>query len=184
MKSLYELSDEEVIKIATENNIISTALNNRYGNFNLQACVDLTLEEIAKYFKRSNGVWIYGVLSEEHENELSLIQSRYEPMLWEWLHERRAKIVKQQTITTINFTRAKAIISAAFAEAGMSCFSISEQRYRAQVAVQLGPHSVLHFYIKYKDLAKEGKMNSVIETINNLDEARKALGYGVSLKRK
>ena len=55
MKSLYKMTDEEVIGMVMGNSNISFALNNKSGSFNLQGCVNLAKEEIAKYFKKSNG---------------------------------------------------------------------------------------------------------------------------------
>ena len=50
MKSLYKMTDEEVIGIALGSSVISSAINNKSGSFNLQGCVQLAKEEIAKYF--------------------------------------------------------------------------------------------------------------------------------------
>ena len=183
MKSLYKMTDEEVIGIALGNSVISSALNNRYGSFNLQGCVNLAKEEIAKYFKKSNGLWAYAALDSVLAEELSKIQTRYEPLLWDVLREKRARVAKQHAITTINFTRAQAVISEALATTGLQ-FSISEQRYRASVELHLAPRSTLFFYVNYKDLAKEGKMEEMLAAINSLRLAAQSLGYGTMLKRR
>lgn len=46
MKSLYKMTDEEVIGMVMGNSNISFALNNKSGSFNLQGCVNLAKEEI------------------------------------------------------------------------------------------------------------------------------------------
>lgn len=183
MKSLYKMTDEEVIGIALGSSVISSAINNRFGSFNLQGCVQLAKEEIAKYFKKSNGLWAYAALDSVLAEELSKIQTRYEPLLWDVLRERRAKVVKRQTITTINFARAKAVISSALSATGLP-FSVYEQQYRAQVELRLAPRSTLFFYVNYKDLAKEGKMEEMLAAINSLRLAAQSLGYGTMLKRR
>ena len=183
MKSLYKMTDEEVIGIALGNSVISSALNNRYGSFNLHGCVNLAKEEIAKYFKKSNGLWAYATLDKELADELSLLQTRYEPLLWDVLREKRAKVSKRHAITTINFARAKAVISEALAALGLP-FSITEQRYRAAVELHLAPRSTLFYYVNYKDLAKEGKMEEMVAAINSLRLAAQSLGYGTMLKRR
>ena len=183
MKSLYKMTDDEVIGIALGSSVISSAINNRFGSFNLQGCVNLAKEEIAKYFKKCNGLWAYANLDKNLEDELSKIQTRYEPLLWDVLRERRAKVVKRQTITTINFARAKAVISGALSVTGLP-FSVYEQQYRAQVVLNLAPRSTLFFYVKYKDVDKEGKMEEMVAAVNSLRLAAKSLGYGTMLKRR
>lgn len=183
MKSLYKMTDEEVIGIALGSSVISSAINNKSGSFNLQGCVQLAKEEIAKYFKKSNGLWAYATLDKNLEDELSKIQTRYEPLLWDVLRERRAKVVKRQTITTINFARAKAVISGALSATGLP-FSVYEQQYRAQVVLNLAPRSTLFFYVNYKDVEKEGKMEEMVAAVRSLQLAAQSLGYGTMLKRR
>lgn len=183
MKSLYKMTDDEVIGMVMESSNISFALNNKSGNFNLQGCVNLAKEEIAKYFKKCNGLWAYATLDSVLADELSKIQTRYEPLLWDVLREKRAKVVKRQTITTINFARAKAVISGALSVTGLP-FSVYEQQYRAQVVLNLAPRSTLFFYVNYKDVDKEGKMEEMVAAVNSLRLAAKSLGCGTMLKRR
>jgi len=183
MKSLYEMTDDEVIGIALGSSVISSAINNRFGSFNLQGCVQLAKEEIAKYFKKSNGLWAYAALDSVLAEELSKIQTRYEPLLWDVLREKRARVAKQHAITTINFARAKAVISGALSATGLP-FSIYEQQYRAQVVLNLAPRSTLFFYVNYKDVGKEGKMEEMVAAVKSLQLAAQSLGYGTMLKRR
>ena len=182
MKSIYELSDEEVLTVATGSPIIASAVSGRTGNFNLASCVGLALEEISQYFKKSNGLWIHATLPKEQADELSLIHAHYGPMVWERLRGMRAEAVKKQTVTAINFARARAIVGATFDVAGFK-WTMSEQRYRTQVAVRLGPHCVVRFYLYYKDLAKSGRMDEVVDALRRLSEARATLGGGLAIKR-
>ena len=63
-------------------------------------------------------------------------------------------------------------------------FSVYEQQYRAQVVLNLAPRSTLFFYVNYKDVDKEGKMEEMVAAVRSLHLAAQSLGPGTMLKRR
>lgn len=181
MKSIYSLTEDELVKIAIDSPAVTNALS-RKGEFNLKGCVTAALDNIGTYFRKCNGLPSYASLSKEQADELSVFLPQVEPLLWDRLREIRAKHVKQHTITAINFAKASAMIGDALKAAGLQG-NIYEQRYRARVEVRLGRLTVVRFYVNYKDLAKSGTTDEVISALVDLRSALDRLGPGVFLRR-
>ncbi len=181
MKNIYALSDDELVQIALEGGIIPTALS-RKGDINMQKCMECAMDNIGKYFRKSNGLFEYASLNKDMAQELSVLQDSIRQKVWDAMNERRTKCVKQNAITAINFARASGIISNALNAAGLNHL-IYEQRYRARVEVRIGSMTVVRFYVKYKDLAREEAMDEMLAALRDLQDALQRLGPGVFLRR-
>ncbi len=182
MKNIYKLSKEELLKVALDSDAVSSALS-RKGDFDIQGCVKACLDNIGRYFRKCNGLPYYASLPKELSDELSVFLPQVEPLVWDRVHELRAERVRQHTVTAINFARASAIIGDALRAAGFQG-SFDEQRYRAKVSVIIGAHLSAVFYVNYKDLAKEGKADSIVAALRDLRSVMDRLGTGLTIKRK
>ena len=112
---------------------------------------------------------------------LRRIQDHFAERLTERTREIRQRYLQERRVREINAITAKALITSAFADAGMNA-SVSGQRYRACVTATLAGGRRLRLYVRYRDLSDPGLMERVLRAVADLEDALGRLGPGACVK--
>lgn len=175
----------------TENEIIEEALKavpeymatiRMSGVFDVDRCVrHYEFKEIEKLFRQEKGLPRLSPLSVQQKAELERIQAYFAGRLTERTQEIKQRYLKGRKVREINAITAKALITSAFADAGMEA-KVSAQRYRACVMVNVAKGRYLRMYVRYRDLSDPDLMDKVLSAVADLKDVLERLGPGACVK--
>lgn len=172
----------------TEDEILAEALGaipdyieriRQTGRFDLEECVRLELGRIERLFKSRRGRPVVPNLprpfsfrkdedAEKAEKAaLGTLLAHFRGILTERTIIVRDRYLRSRKVSEINAVAARALITAAFKEAGVGAV-VTGQRYRAKVDVPLPRNGRLRFYIRYKDIQKEGAVDGIVRAVADL----------------
>lgn len=176
MKRFNELTEEEIILDALR--AVPEYLEGirATGVFQLDKCVALETKCIEKLYKAGIGVRQYSPLSKKELQDMDAFTAHFIPILMERTLPIQQRYMQQRRVSQINATTASALIPEEFKKVGLMA-QVSGQKYRAKVVVPLTGTSV-RFYVRYKDMNREGLMDDIIKAVLDLKDAINRLGYG------
>lgn len=154
------------------------------GVFDVDRCVrKYEFAVIERLFRREKGLDTSRLttLSAQDRAALRRIQDHFAERLTERTREIRQRYLQERRVREINAITAKALITSAFADAGMNA-SVSGQRYRACVTATLAGGRRLRLYVRYRDLSDPGLMERVLRAVADLEDALGRLGPGACVK--
>lgn len=149
------------------------------GRFDLEECVRLELERIGRLFRSRRGrpvipnmprPFSFGrdeAAAKAEKKALEALEAHFRGPLTERTIAVRDRYIRSRKVSQINAVAAEALITAAFTEAGIGVQVIG-QRYRARVEVPLPRNARLRFYIRYKDIHKEGAVDGIVRAAADL----------------
>lgn len=188
MKPFEKLTDEEILDDALR--AVPDYLSDigKNGDFSMETCVRRCIGRVKDLYKRSAGPIVWPnfrtssrTLTPEQIEDLTRICVRLDAPLRKRIEPLRHRFLKKRAVYRINSTTAASMIPAAFKEIGLQAI-VTGQQYRARVEVTLPKGNHLRFYIRYKDLTKDGVMDDVLRAVTDLRDALDRLGGPVSLK--
>ena len=189
MKPFEKLTDEEILNDALR--AVPDYLSDigKEGDFSMEICMKRCIGRIKELYRRSAGPVVWPnfrtssrTLTPEQVEELTRICVRLDTPLRKRIEPFRQKFLKKRAVYRINRTAAASLIPAAFQEIGLQA-TVTGQQYRARVEVTLPKGNHVRFYIRYKDLTKEGVMDEVVQAVTDLKDALGRLGGPVSIKK-
>ena len=163
------------------------------GRFDLEECVRLELGRIEKLCKGRRGrTPVPNVprpfsfrrdeaAAKAERTALEALLAHFRGILTERTIPVRDRYLRSRKVSEINAITAKALITSAFADAGMNA-SVSGQRYRACVTATLAGGRRLRLYVRYRDLSDPGLMERVLRAVADLEGALGRLGPGACVK--
>ena len=149
-------------------------------DFRLEECVRREMWGVEMLFRRACGLRPRDAMSEGQAAEWEQIRSHYLPLFTELTLSLQRDYVKASKLSRMNATTVRAIIPGAFSRVGLTA-TVTGQLHRALVEVTL-PTSRVRFYIRYKDLEREGVMEDVVKSVLDLKDAMTRLGYGTVVR--
>lgn len=182
MKSIKELTGREIIDEAMQAVPEYLADIRSTGLFDLDACVRREERRIQRLYKKNCGIRDHMPVSKQDIQAMDALCAHFEPQLRELTAEIQRKYLKGRKLSKINETWAKAIIPEPFKRAGIPVKVIG-QRYRAKVVATLPGGTPVRFYVRYKELGKEGLLDDLLTAILDLKDALGRLGYGAVVGR-
>lgn len=181
MKPYNELTEEDIIQEALRAVPEYLERIRTSGVFNLENCVKAETKRIEQLYKAGLGIRQYSPLNRKEIQELDALTGYFIPILMERTRPVQQRYMQQRRVSQINAITASALITEEFKKVGLKAEVIG-QRYRAKVLVEL-PGTIVRFYVRYKDLGREGIMDDVIKAVLDLKDALNRLGYGAVVKR-
>lgn len=181
MKKFKDLTEEEIINEGLRAVPEYMERIRFSGIFKLEDCVAAEVKRIETLYKTSRGLRQYTPMGEKDLQEMDAFTGYFIPFLTEQTRTIQQRYMKQRRVAQINAITANAIIPEEFKKVGLKA-KVEGQKYRAKVLVSLNGTSV-RFYVRYKDLGKEGIMDDVIKAVVDLKDALDRLGYGAVVKR-
>ena len=152
------------------------------GVFDVEYCVrHYELREIEKMYRKEKGLQRLTPLSSGQKAALQRIQEHFMPGLMERTSEIKQRYLKGRKVQEINSITATALITSAFADAGMAV-TVTPQRYRALVVVRLFKDRVLRMYVRYRDLSDLELMETVVGAVRDLRASLEKLGAGACVR--
>lgn len=182
MRSIKELTEQEIIEEALRAVPEYLANIRATGQFDLNACVRRECRRIQTLYKKHRGIRDYMPVSKQDMQAMDALCAHFEPRLRELTAEIQRKYLKGRKLSKINETWAKAIIPEPFKRAGLPV-KVTGQRYRAKVVVTLPGGTPVRFYVRYKELGKEGLLDEFLTALLDLKNALERLGYGAVVGR-
>ena len=149
------------------------------GRFDLEECVRLELGRIERLFKGRRGrpvvpnlprPFSFGkdeAVAKAEKAALGALLAHFRGTLTERTIIVRDRYLRSRRVSEINAVAARALITAAFREAGIEA-QVTGQRYRAKVDVPLPRNGRLRFYIRYRDIPKEGAVDGIVRAAADL----------------
>ena len=183
IKRFDEMTEDEIIEDAMRAVPDYLATIRDTGNFRLERCVDFELGRVRKLFRESRARVFPPSPSKVNLNELDIVLAYFEPLLRERTLPVMQRYLKGRRVSELNATAARVILSEALGKAGLDA-KVTGQRYRARVDVKIQPGTILRFYVRYKDLPKEGLVGDTLKAALDLKDALMRLGPGASVGRK
>ena len=181
MKKFNGLTEEEIIRDALRAVPEYLESIRASGVFRLEKCVEEETRRLEKLYRTGKGIRQYLPLSKKELADMEAFTAHFIPILTERTLAVQQRYMKQRRISEINAITARELISAGFRKAGLTA-EVTGQRYRAKVVVSL-PAGNLRFYVRYKDLGREGIMDDVVRAVLDLKDAVTRLGQGVMLSK-
>jgi len=181
MKRLNELTEEEIIREALRavpeymERIRST------GTFNLETCVYAEVKRIERLYKECMGILQHSRMTRNQIHDMDAYTSYFVPVLMEKTLPIQQRYMQQRRVSQLNAITARALIPEEFKKVGLKA-EVTGQKYRAKVVVTL-PATNVRFYVRYKDIWREGIMDEVIRAVLDLKEAINRLGPGVLVSK-
>lgn len=176
MKRFNELTEDEIIEDALRAVPEYLERIRTTGVFQLENCVAAETKRIEKLYKAGIGVRQYSPLSKKELQDMDAFTAHFIPLLMERTRPIQQRYMQQRRVSQINAITACTIIPEEFKKAGLKA-QVSGQKYRAKVVVPLTGTRV-RFYVRYKDMNREGLMNDIIKAVLDLKNAINRLGYG------
>ena len=188
MKPFEKLTDEEILADALR--AVPDYLSDigKDGDFSMETCMKRCIGRVKELYKRSAGPIVWPnfrtnarTLAPEQVEDLTRVCVRLDAPLRARIEPVRQRFLKKRAVYRINRTTAASLIPSAFEEAGLQAV-VTGQQYRARVEMSLPNGNHLRFYIRYKDMMKDGFMDDVVRAVTDLRDALSRLGGPVSLK--
>ena len=176
MKKFNELTEDEIIEDALRAIPEYLERIRTTGVFQLESCVAAETKRIEKLYKAGIGIRQYSPLSKKELQDKDAFTAHFIPLLMERTLPIQQRYMRQRRVSQINATTAQALIPAEFKKVGLKA-EVSGQKYRAKVIVPLTGTSV-RFYVRYKDMNREGLIDDIIKAVLDLKDAIDRLGYG------
>lgn len=157
--------------------------------FSLEDCLARCLKRIRELYQRSvepgqtariGGAWFFKPLTRERTAELEQVLVRIREPLRERLVPVEQRYLREQAASRINAAAATALIRSTFQAAGLVPY-VTGQKYRARVLVTLPGGDHVRFYVRYKDISREGFAEEILKAVQDLGDALSRLGYGAAI---
>ena len=152
------------------------------GEFDIDKCLDYELRRVDVSFRKDKGLKPYSPLDRATRMKRDQFFKHFIPLLREATLPLMHRYLKGRRVQAINATMAKAVVTTSLSNAGLKA-KVEGQRYRAKVIVQLTPHTLMIFYVRYKDLPEDGFMDGIIQAVADAREALSRLGEWAQVKR-
>ena len=182
------MTDEEILEDALRAVPLYLADIGKDGDFSMETCMKRCIGRIKDLYKQTGGPipWAFSqrnsrTLTAREIDELTRICARLDAPLRERIEPVRQRFLKKRAVYRINRATAASLIPSAFKEAGLHA-EITGQQYRAKVEVTLPKGNRLRFYVRYKDLTKDGAMDDILSAVTDLSAVLARLGGPVSIK--
>lgn len=181
MKKFSEMTEEEIVCEALK--AVPEYLERIRGTgvFELKDCVRMELKRVENLYRDEHRPRLFYPKNGLDLGVLDTLLAHFEPILTQRTIPLRTKYLQSRMVSQIRFATAKPIIHDALKEAGLTG-SISPQRYRARVDLDITPNTVLRFYVLFRDIGKEGVMEENIRAAIDIRNALARLGNGAALK--
>jgi len=157
--------------------------------FSIEDCLDRCLKRIRELYQRSvepgqsariGGAWFFKPLTRDRTAELEEVLARFREPLRERLVPVEQRYLREQAASRINAAAATALIRTTFQAAGLVPY-VTGQKYRARVEVTLPEGNRVRFYVRYKDISREGFADEILKAVLDLGDALSRLGYGAAI---
>lgn len=182
MERSYNISEEEILKAAGQGiSEYLSGLRALHREFNLTKCMDAQAHALKDFYKECRGIGRWGTLKIQDLHELDALYEHFSAALQEQARKAGQKYMKELLLWQINGNTARALLVPAFAQAGLPA-AVDLQRHRARVKVRLGSHFV-QFYVRYKDLVREGMEEELIQAVLNLRDVMDCIGGDIRISR-
>lgn len=159
--------------------------------FSIEDCLDRCLKRIRELYQRSvepgltariGRAWFFKPLTRERMADLEQVLARFRGPLRERIAAVEQRYLREQAASRINAAAATALIRTAFQAAGLvPC--VTGQKYRARVEVTLPEGNRVRFYVRYKDLSRDGFADEILKAVLDLRNALSRLGYGAAISK-
>jgi hypothetical protein len=179
-KPFYTMTDEEVITEAMRaaRDYLEGIRSTR--EFKLEACVRAELKRMEVIWRHSVGIRPFEPLDKEQKAEWEKVRGMYQPRLTELTLAIQRNYVRESKVSRVNASVVKAVLPEAFKKVGLKA-AVTGQVHRALVEITL-PTSKVRFYVRYKDLEREGMVDDVVKAVLDLKDAVTRLGFGAVVK--
>ena len=201
MKYFEEMTEEEVLEYALA--AVSTYRERirQTGKFDLDECVALELARLEDLFlhrrvrpEPSQGFsllrWLVGekkpakVKDEAKEQaQLKDVIEHYKPLLRERTFPMQQRYLRGRKVSEINSVSAKALLNAKLQKYGLKA-TLTGQRYRIRIQAPLGKVNSLRFYVSYKEMSNDERLDEVVDAMHQMQEAMDKLGTGAVVEWK
>ena len=181
MKRFSEMTEEEIVEEGLRALPDYLERIRGTGVFDLGDCVRMELKRVENLYRDEYRPRLFSRNKTLNIAELDAALAHFEPILRQRTIPLRTKYQRSRMVSQIRFAAARPIIHNALKEAGLTG-SITAQRYRARVDLDITPNTVLRFYILFRDIGKEGLMDECIRAAVDIRNAIDRLGYGATLK--
>lgn len=182
MKRFDEMTEEEIVQNALK--AIPDYLESirETKDFSLDRCIRLEVRRVEDLYKAGHGLSLYAKLDRKTMQTIEAVTAHFIPMLMERTLPVQQRYLKEKRISMINAATAKVLIPETFRKAGLEA-EVTGQKYRAKVVVPFSGTSV-RFYVRYRDMGKEGHLDGLVQAALDLKTALDKLGYGAALKKR
>lgn len=188
MKSIERMTGEEILEEALGGIPEYLADIGRCGRFSTEDCLSRCIARVKDLYKRSIRPVDWSIhpstnraLTAGQVAELTRICITLDGPLRERIASAQERHAKEKAVYQINSTAAQALITSALREVGVESWVVG-QKYRARAHVTLPRDGHLRFYIRYKDLQKEGAVDGVAKAVAALRDALADPGGSVTIK--
>ena len=194
MAYFEDMTEEEILNDAMK--AVSDYLERirQTGQFDLDRCVDLELKRVEYLFKHRRNRPVRPNLprrlfvkkdediARKEIQALDAVLAHFKGPLTERTKPIQLRYIQGRKISSINAVSAKAIITPKLKAAGFDGLVIG-QRYRARVEVPVTKTNQIRFYVPYKDLNWDEKLDEMIGSIRQLQELLEKLGTGAVIEK-
>lgn len=191
MKPFDSMTEEEILQegMKAVRDYLADIRSTRV--FSLEDCLSRCLKRIRELYQRSmepgqtariGGSWFFKPLTRERTTELEEVLARFRAPLRDRLVPVEQRYLREQAVSRINAAAATALIRSTFQAAGLVPY-VTGQKYRARVVATLPEGNHVRFYVRYKDLTREGFADEILKAVLDLRNALSRLGYGATIMR-
>ena len=189
MKPFDSMTEEEILQegMKAVRDYLADIRSTRV--FSLEDCLGRCLKQIRELYQRSvepwqsariGGAWFFKPLTRERMANLEQVLARFRGPLRERIAAVEQRYLREQAASRINAAAATALIRTTFQAAGLVPY-VTGQKYRARVEVTLPEGNHVRFYVRYKDLTREGFTDEILKAVLDLGDALSRLGYGAAI---
>ena len=181
MRKFNELTEDEIIDEGLRAVPEYLERIRTSGVFNLENCVKAAIKRVEQLYKSSLGIRQYAPMTKSQLQEMDAFTAHFVPKLTERTTVIQQRYMQQRRVSQINAITAGALIPEEFKKVGLNAQVIG-QKYRAKVVVPLTGTNV-RFYVRYKEMNREGLMDYIIKAVLDLKDAIDRLGYGAIVSK-
>lgn len=194
MKYYEDMTEEEVLQYALMAVSGYRERIRQTGKFDLDECVALELKRVEELFRKRRdkpklqrpAFSLLRLFSreknpahnqEQEQERINEVVAHYMPLLRERTVPLQQRYFRDRKISEINAVSAQAIINAKMQKFGLKA-TLTGQRYRVRIHAPLGKVNRLRFYVSYKDIHNDERLDEVVAALRQMQEAMDKLGSG------
>ena len=182
MKAFEELTEDEILTEALRALPEYLADIRVSGVFSPESCLNRCFRRIRNLLPEPEEKGLHGPDPRVRKDmEADLVCAHFEPMLRERIDSVHRQFLREHAVRKLHATTAIAIIQSTFEKVGLQA-EVSGQKYRAKAEVALPGGPTVRFYVRYKDLQKEGLADDLVKAVLDLKDAFLRLGPGAVIR--